>query len=106
MAKKPYSPMASYEVLDEVEQKLNQAVTADDVAKLVTSYGTKIGYKAFCYILSGKMSAAAMKPDEACIAAAKLEQDGRLAEALAIYKAVQTVHTAHPLAAAKVTELG
>lgn len=106
MAKKPYSPMASYEVLKEVEQKLNQAATADDVARLVTSHGTKVGYKAFCYMLSGKMSAAAMKPNDACTDAATLEQEGNIEEALAIYKAVLAVHPTHPMAVAKVAELG
>ena len=105
MAKKPYAPVASYEALSEVERKLKQSTTADEVARLVNSHGAKIGYKAFCYILSGKMSAAAMKPDEACAEAAKLEQAGQSEAALAIYKAVSAVHTNHPLASAKVQEL-
>lgn len=105
MARKPYSPMAPYEALNQVEKLLKQAQTADDVRKLVLAHGPKVGYKAFCYMLGGKLTAAAMKADEACLEAAKLEDEGKVEEALAIYKQVAAVHADHPLAAGKVQEL-
>jgi hypothetical protein len=101
MPKKPYKPMASYEALSEVEQMINGA-DLDALKVLVKTKGPKIGYKAFCYMLGGKMTAAAMKPDEACIEAAKLEQAGNAEDALAIYKEVVAVHPDHPIAEAKV----
>ena len=105
MSKKPYSPMASYESLIEVEQKLAAATSADELRKLVNSHGPKVGYKAFCYMLGGKMSAAGMKPDEACVEAAKLEQAGNVDAALAIYKAIAEAHKEHPIAVPKIAEL-
>lgn len=101
MAKKPYKPMASYEALREVELMI-RAADLDDLKVLVKSHGPKIGYKAFCYMLGGKMTAAAMKPDEACIEAAKLERAGNAKDALAIYKEVAEVHPEHPIAGGKV----
>jgi hypothetical protein len=65
MAQKAYSPVATYADLKRVEVALQQAQTADDVRKLCAADGPKIGYKAFCYLLMGKMTADAMKPDEA-----------------------------------------
>ena len=103
MPKKPYSPMASYAKLREVEKLLQTANTADDVRKIVTKHGPQVGYKAFCYMLGGKMSAAAMKADEACVEAAKLEQKGDIEAAQAIYKDVIAVHPDHPLAMGKVS---
>jgi hypothetical protein len=105
MARKPYSPVASYEQLSEVEKKLSQATSVDDVRKLVVSDGPKVGYKAFCYILGGRMTAAAMKPDEACAAAAGLEQAGQIEAALTIYKAVLAVHKEHPIASTRAQAL-
>lgn len=101
MPQKPYSPVASYSDLKQVETLLKTAATADDVRALVVKHGTKIGYKAFCYMFTGKMSAAAMKPDEACVEATRLESAGQSAEALAIYKEVAAVHPEHPLAGPK-----
>jgi len=43
-----------------------------------------------------------MKPDEACVAAATLEQQGKTEEALAIYKKVVEFHPDHPIAKSKV----
>ena len=105
MAKKPYSPMAAYSALSEVEKRLKQATTANEIRKLVVNDGPKVGYKAFCYMLGGRMTAAAMKPDEACTEAAKLETAGNVEDALAIYKEVVAVHPEHPIAASKVQEL-
>ena len=56
-------------------------------------------------MLGGRMTAAAMKPDEACTAAAGLEQAGQGEAALAIYKAVLAVHKEHPIAAARAQAL-
>ena len=102
MAKKPYSPLASYNDLKRVEQLLNQAQTVDDIRKLVVRDGPKVGYKAFCYMLGGKMTPEAMKADEACVAAATLEQQGKTDEAMAIYKRVLEVHPDQPMAKGKV----
>lgn len=101
MAKKPYAPVASYDELKRVEELLNQVGTVEDIRKLVIKDGPKVGYKAFCYMLSGKMSAAAMKPDEACVAAAVLEQQGKADEAREIYKKVVEVHPDHAIARSK-----
>ena len=65
MAKKPYSPVASYSDLKRVEGLINQAQTVETIRKLVVKDGPKVGYKAFCYMLCGKMTPEAMKPDEA-----------------------------------------
>jgi hypothetical protein len=105
MAKKPYSPVASYSDLKRVEGLVNQAQTVDAIRKLVVRDGPKVGYKAFCYMLGGKMTPEAMKPDEACVAAATLEQQGKVEEALAIYKKVAEAHPDHPIAKSKVEEL-
>jgi len=104
MAKKPYSPVASYSDLKRVEELVNQAQTVDAIRKLVVKDGPKVGYKAFCYMLGGKMTAEAMKPDEACVAAATLEQQGKVEEALAIYKKVVEVYPDHPTAKSKIEE--
>lgn len=102
MPKKPYSPVAEYATLKEVEIALNAAETADAVRKLVVSHGPKIGYKAFCYMLGKKMSAAAMKPDDACEDAARLEHLGQTDAALALYKEVVAFYPEHPIAVEKV----
>jgi len=100
--KKAYSPVASYEDLKQVEAELNTAQTVEKIRQIVIKDGPKVGYKAFCYMLGGKMTPEAMKPDEACVAAATLEQQGKTEEALEIYKRVVEVHPDHPLAAGKV----
>ena len=48
------------------------------------------------------MTPEAMKPDEACVAAATLEQQGKIDEAMEIYKKVVDIHPDHPLARSKV----
>lgn len=101
MAKKPYSPVAPYADLKRVEDLINTAQTVDDIRKLVKEDGPKVGYKAFCYMLAGSMTPEAMKPDEACVAAAQWEQQGQTAEAQAIYKKVLEKHPEHPLAKGK-----
>jgi len=105
MSKKPYAPVASYSDLSEAEKRLKVAATADEIRQLVVRDGPKVGYKAFCYMLGGKMTAAAMKPDEACAEAVKLEIAGKVEEALAIYKEVIAEHPDHPIAAGKVKDL-
>lgn len=102
MAKKPYSPLASYSELKRVEGLLDQAQSIDDIRKLVIKDGPKVGYKAFCYMLGGKMTPEGMKADEACVAAATLEQQGKEDEAIAVYKKVLEVHPDHPVAKGKV----
>ena len=82
MAKKAYSPLASYAELKRVEGEINKAQTIDRIRELVNKDGPKVGYKAFCYMLGGKMTPEAMKPDEACVAAATLEQQGQDDEAI------------------------
>jgi hypothetical protein len=104
MAKKPYSPMASYADLKRVEGLLNEAQTVEAIRKLVVKDGPKVGYKAFCYMLGGKMTPEGMKPDEACVAAASLEQQGEIEAARAIYKKVVEVYPDHPVAKGKVEE--
>jgi hypothetical protein len=101
MAKKPYSPMASYDELKRVEGEINRANTVDTLRKVVAKDGPKVGYKAFCYILGGKMTPEAMKPDEACVAAATMEQQGDNEAAMEIYKKVFEFHADHPLAKSK-----
>ena len=96
-----YSPLASYADLKRVEGLINQAQSIDDLRKVVDKDGPKVGYKAFCYMFTGKMTPEAMKADEACIEAAKLEQSGQEDEAKAIYKKVLEAHPDHPLAKGK-----
>ena len=43
MAKKPYSPMAPYEELKRVEGELDRAQTKEDLSKIVTKDGPKVG---------------------------------------------------------------
>jgi hypothetical protein len=104
MSKKPYEPVATYADLKQVEQKINQAETVDKIRELVLKDGPKVGYKAFCYMLGGRMTAEALKPDEACTAAAGLEQQGKSDEALAIYKRVLEAHPNHAIAKSKVSQ--
>ena len=102
MARKPYSPVASYTELKRVQGEINKAQTIDQIRALVVRDGPKVGYKAFCYMLGGKMTPEAMKPDEACVTAATLEQEGKADEAREIYKKIVDVHPDHPLAQSKV----
>jgi hypothetical protein len=102
MAKKPYSPLAAYTELKRVEGEINKAQTIDKIREVVTKDGPKVGYKAFCYMLGRRMTPEAMKPDEACVAAATLEQQGKNEEAMEIYKKVVEVHPDHSLAKSKV----
>lgn len=95
MARKPYSPVASYDDLRRVEQTLAQATEVSQIRKLVQQDGPKIGYKAFCYLLGGRMSAAGMKPDDACAEADNLYAGGDSEAARALYEAVLAVHTDH-----------
>lgn len=104
MARKPYTPVASYTELKRVEGLIDRAKTVEDIRKLVFKDGPKIGYKAFCYILGGRMTPEGMKADEACVAAAMLEQQDKEEEAMDIYKKVLEVYPEHPIAQSKVSE--
>ena len=104
MARKPYSPLASYEDLKRVEGEINKAQTIDKIREVVLKDGPKVGYKAFCYMLGRRMTPEAMKPDEACTAAATLEQQDRSDEAMEVYKKVIEVHPDHPIAKSKVAD--
>lgn len=64
MAKKSYTPVAELADLQRVETALKAAKTADDVRKICATDGPKVGYKAFCYLLVGKMTAEQMKTAE------------------------------------------
>ena len=103
MAKKPYSPVASYSELKRVEGEIDKAQSVDDLRKIVVKDGPKVGYKAFCYMLGGRMTPEGMKPDEACVAAATLEQQDETEQAMAIYKRVVDVHPDHAIAKSKVS---
>ncbi|OQY44037.1 MAG: hypothetical protein B6242_13550 [Anaerolineaceae bacterium 4572_78] len=105
MARKPYAPVASYEKLKSVEQKIEQAQSVEELRKIVVQDGPKVGYKAFCYILSRKMTPESMKADEACVAAFSFEKAGKLDEALDVYQKITAVHKEHPIASAKLEEL-
>ncbi len=94
MAKKPYSPMASYEKLKTVEGAILSAETADELAAICKKHGASVGYKAFCYMLTGKMTPEGMKANEACEAAQNLPSE----KAQEIYKRVLAVYPEHPLA--------
>ncbi|MCB0208539.1 MAG: hypothetical protein KDJ52_04400 [Anaerolineae bacterium] len=102
MAKKPYSPVASYSDLKRVESEIDKSESVDDLRKIVIKDGPKVGYKAFCYMLGGKMTPEGMKPDEACVAAATLEQKGETEQAMAVYKRVLDVYPDHAIAKSKV----
>ncbi len=104
MNKKPYAPVAPYSELKRVEELLDQAQTVETIRKLVVKDGPKVGYKAFCYMLGGKMTPEAMKPDEACVAAATLEEEGETDRAMEIYRKVVELHPDHPIAKSKVSK--
>ena len=59
-------------------------------------------YKAFCYMLVGKMTPEGMKPDEAATTAVALEAAGNAAEAQEIYRRILAGHPDHALAKEKV----
>jgi hypothetical protein len=101
MARKPYSPVASYADLKRVEGEINKAETIDRIREIVSKDGPKVGYKAFCYMLGQRMTPEAMKPDEACLAAAKLEQEGENERAQELYRKVVAAHADHPIASGK-----
>jgi hypothetical protein len=104
MPAKPYSPVASYAQLKQVETEIDKAQTIDDIRKILVKDGMKIGYKAFCYMLMNKMTPETMKPDEAAIAAVKLEQEGDKEAALRIFQRILADHPDHPLAKQKIAE--
>jgi len=102
MTTKPYTPLASYAELKRIEEAINKAKTVDQLRDIMVKDGPKIGYKAFCYMFGGKMTPEAMKPDEACVAAVVLEQEGKGDEAKELYKKVIEAHPEHPIAKTKV----
>lgn len=98
MPEKVYSPVASYTALKQVEIKIESAQTIDEIREILASDGAKIGYKAFCFILMRKLTPEAMKPDEAAVAAFKLQQENHYEAALEILRRILAVHPGHPLA--------
>ena len=100
--KKSYSPVASYEQLKQAETAIDKAETAVDVREATKQYGAKIGYKAFCYMLTEKMTAEGMKPDEAGETAVALEAAGQVDDAQEIYRRMLAAHPEHVLAKEKV----
>ena len=98
MARQSYAPVASYTDLKRVETLLAAAASAADVRQTCAAEGAKIGYKAFCYLLMGKMTPEGMKPEEACTEAALLEAAGNSAAALNIYRQILVEHPDHPIA--------
>jgi len=75
MAQKTYRPSASYTELKRVEKLIRQVQTVEDVRQLVRIEGPKIGYKAFCYLLSERMTPELMKPDESSAYLSEIEQE-------------------------------
>ncbi len=102
MARKPYSPVASYTQLKATEAIIDKAETVDNIREATKQHGAKIGYKAFCYILTRKMTPEGMKPDEAAVTAVTLEASGQTDDAQKIYKRILAVHPEHALAKEKV----
>lgn len=98
MNQKAYTPVSSYQDLKRVQERIEQCQTIAELKKVVNSDGPKIGYKAFCYLLGEKMNAEAMKPDEACVAALTMAQNGQNSEAQEIYRRVLAADPNHPLA--------
>lgn len=64
MAKK-YVPVASLEDLERVEQLINSCIIIDDLKEVLRVEGQKVGYKAFCYMFTGKMNAKELKAEAA-----------------------------------------
>ncbi len=102
--KKPYTPIAPYTKLKEVERLLGEAQTAEDVRQVARQHATSIGYKAFCYLLTGRMTPEAMKPDEAAVEAFQLEQKGEAEAAREIYRRILEAHPDHALARSRLEE--
>lgn len=98
MTGKAYFPVASYASLKQVESKIEAAKTIDEIREILMSDGGKVGYKAFCYMLMGKMTPEAMKPDEAAVIAIELHQKGNDEAAKDIAHRILAVHPEHPLA--------
>ncbi len=98
---KSYAPVASYEQLKQAETAVNNATTADHIREATKQHGAKVGYKAFCYLLTGKMTPEGMKPDEAAATAVVLEAADRTDEAQTIYRLILAEHPDHPLAKEK-----
>jgi hypothetical protein len=96
---KSYAPVASYDQLKQAETAINQSVTADHIREATRQHGAKVGYKAFCYLLIGKMTPEGMKPDEAAEVAMQLE--GKIEEAQEIYRRILAEHPDHALAKEK-----
>lgn len=97
-SEKSYAPVASYEQLKQAEAAINSAATVDDIREATRQHGSKIGYKAFCYLLTGKMTPEGMKPEEAAATAVALTETGQTTEAQAIYRRILAEHPNHPLA--------
>lgn len=99
---KSYSPVASYEQLKQAEASIEGSETAEDIREATRQHGAKIGYKAFCYLLIGKMTPEGMKPDEAAEAALQLEREGKVDEAQETYRRILAEHPDHELAKSKI----
>jgi len=95
---KSYAPVASYEQLKEAEAAINGAATVADIREATRQHGAKVGYKAFCYLLTGKMTPEGMKPDEAAATAVALQAAGQTADAQTIYRHILAEYPDHPLA--------
>ncbi|MCB8984464.1 MAG: hypothetical protein H6659_11610 [Ardenticatenaceae bacterium] len=89
---KSYTPVASYDQLKQVEEAIDQATTVEDIREATRQHGSKVGYKAFCYLLTGKMTPEGMKPEEAAAAAAALQVDGKDGAAQEIYRRILAEH--------------
>lgn len=92
---KNHTPVASCDQLKEAEAAINNATTVDDIREATRQHGSKVGYKAFCYLLTGKMTPEGMKPEEAAASAAALEAEGQDEAAQEIYRRIQTEHPGH-----------
>lgn len=101
---KSYTPVASYEQLKQAEVSINKSQTADDVREATKQHGAKIGYKAFCYLLTGKMTPEGMKPDEAAAMAVTLEARGKTGVAGEIYRRILAEHPDHALAKERLSD--
>lgn len=99
---KPYIPMCSLVALLKAKEAIEAANTADELKKAIGKEGVATGYRAFCYLATGKLTAWQMKPAEASAYAAGLEAKGQKEEALAIYQDILKVHPDHAIAKAKV----
>lgn len=104
--KKPYvyKPLAPYTKLKNAEEAINAVSNLDELRQAMLRFGPQIGYKAFSYIFTGKMTPEAMKPDEAATEAIKLEIDGDYEGAHEIYRRILEVHAEHSIALAKLND--